>query len=107
MGGATILKDTKMGHEHAKVCTKSVVVSVDTQKPYMLEYGLIGILLCLLQCLIILARHEVLQEGEKVKIFYPYDGSIASIGQIHSLSMIHGVALGPKDANINLNQCHK
>ena len=51
--------------------------------------------------------HEVLQEGEKVEIFYPYNGSIASIGRIHSLSMIHGVALGPKDANINVNQCHK
>jgi len=37
-----------------------------------------------------------------VNILDPYDGAIAKIVRIHSLSKIHGVALGPKDANVNV-----
>ena len=44
MGGVTILKDPKDGHEHAKVCTKLIAVSVDILKAYILENALIGIL---------------------------------------------------------------
>ena len=54
------MKDPKDGHEHAKVWTKSVAVSVDIYKPYILEYGLIGILFCFLQRSIIPGGHEVL-----------------------------------------------
>ena len=46
--------------------------------------------------------HEVLQEGENLKILDPYDGVIADIGRIHSLSVIHRVALGLEDANLNV-----
>ena len=46
--------------------------------------------------------HEVLQEGEKVKILDPYDSSISDIGQIHSLSAIHAMAHGHEDANVNV-----
>ena len=94
------MKDLKDGPEHAKVCTKSIVV-LEGMKPYILEYGLIGILFWFLQCSIILRGDEVLREGENVKILDPYDGAIARIGRIHSLSMIHGVALGLEDANVN------
>ena len=44
MGGVTILKDPKDGHEHAKVCTKLIADFVDILKPYILENALIGIL---------------------------------------------------------------
>ena len=43
LGGATILKDPQDGHEHAKVCTKSIGILED-MNPYILEYDLIGIL---------------------------------------------------------------
>ena len=59
MGGATLLKDPKYGHEHAKVCTKSIGI-LEGMKPYILEYGLIGILFFVLQCSIIPGGHEVL-----------------------------------------------
>ena len=101
MGGATLLKDPKDGHEHAKVRPKSIGI-LEGMKPYILEYGLIGILFCFLQCSIIPGGHEVLKEGENVKILDPYDGVIASIGRIHSLSVIHGVALGLEDENFNV-----
>ena len=101
MGGATLLKDPKDGHAHAKVCTKSIGI-LEGMKLYILEYGLIGILFCFLQRSIIPGGHEVLQEGETVKILDPYDGAIAGIGRIHSLSVIHGVALGLEDANVNV-----
>ena len=47
-------------------------------------------------------RHEVLQEGENVKILDPYDGDIVGTVRIHSLFVIHGVALGLEDANVNV-----
>jgi hypothetical protein len=34
LGGERIQKDSKKVHEHAKVCTKSIAVSVDIYKPY-------------------------------------------------------------------------
>ena len=79
MGGATLLKDPKDGHEHAKVCTKSIGI-LEGMKPYILEYGLICILFCFLQCLVIPGGHEVLHEGETVKILDPYDDAIVGIG---------------------------
>ena len=100
MGSATILKDLKDGPEHAKVCTKSIGI-LEGMKPYILEYGLNGILFHFLQRSIIRGGHEVLQEGETVKILDPYDGGIAGIGRIHSLFVIHGVALCLKDENVN------
>ena len=45
--------------------------------------------------------HEVLQEGENVKIMDAYDDAIVNIGWIHSLYVFHGVTLGPEDANVN------
>ena len=84
MGGATILKDPKEGHEHAKVCTKSIGI-LEGMKLYILEYGLIGILFCFLQRSIIPRGHEVLQEGETIKILDPYDGVPALDEFIHFL----------------------
>ena len=44
-----------------------------------------------------------LQEGDKVKLLDSYDDAIVGIGQIHSLSIIHGVKLsGSRDANVNV-----
>ena len=59
MGGATILKDPKCDHEHEKVCTKSIGI-LEGMNPYILEYVLIGIMFCFLQCSIIPGGHEVL-----------------------------------------------
>ena len=42
-------------------------------------------------------------EGDKVRVLYPHDGFVAGIGQIHSLSIAHGVNLkGTGDANVNI-----
>ena len=40
--------------------------------------------------------------GKKVNILDPYDFSIANTGRGYSLYMIHGVPLGPEDANVNV-----
>ena len=32
----------------------------------------------------------------------PYNGAICGNGRIQSFSMIHGVPLGPEDANVNV-----
>ena len=53
-----------------------------------------------LQCPLTLAEHEVFQVGDKFNILDPYDGAIFDIGWIQSLYMIHGVPLGPEDANV-------
>jgi len=37
-----------------------------------------------------------------MKLLDPYDGASARIGRIHSLYVIHGVELSPKDANVNI-----
>ena len=37
-----------------------------------------------------------------MNILDPYDSAIVRIGQIQSLYVTHGVALGPEDANVNV-----
>ena len=42
-------------------------------------------------------------EGDKVRVLYLHDGSIAGIGWIHSLSIAHGVNLkGIGEVNVNI-----
>lgn len=45
---------------------------------------------------------RILQEGGKVKALDLLDGVVTDIGHIHSLSIIHGVKLSPKDVNVNI-----
>ena len=37
-----------------------------------------------------------------MKLLDPYEGAIAKVGQIHSLSIIHGMTLSLEDANVNI-----
>ena len=46
---------------------------------------------------------DKLKEGDKAKFLDPYDGDVVGIGQIHSLSILHGINLKwTKDANVNI-----
>ena len=58
-------------------------------------------LLCFWKCPWNLIEPEVFQVGDKFNMIDPYDGSIVGNGQIQPLSMIHGLPLGPEDANVN------